>query len=522
MKKTKRIMSTVLALAMCFSAMPVAAFAAPGYVDSTADADTTQEQTKADQDGIVGGDNSVNVYATIASNYSIQIPKTIIIDAAQKTAAYKVIAKGDIAANEYLHITAPTSFDLLSGQGKDSVAASISHTDPQWDYAALSIKEDNTLVGSNMVGSITAEDLTAGTWSGSFNFGIELTNERIIPDVKISRTMQVNAVHDLGVNYTKGEYRAYSNGNIVTTEENLAGSDFVPITNYDTNLQTTHVGQICVYDSDKNYLRGSWDPASITLDPSAGDAYVTFNVATEDNGTPMITNRLLLTRNLKGSIPAGLTFEIFGDSHSAMKGTIVDDNAAFYYGNGESAMGDEYPSSIMSADDMWFSKFEDETGMTMIRNNSYSGYTVSKARPDYSLIPLMEARFEDNSLETPDMFFIYAGTNDVSYELGEAKYSDWSEDDLTKFAPALCYMFDYIQKNAPDTEIVFMSGKHLTVHNPQFGKVAKEICQHYNIKIVELYDLACSSAEASHPSVADMEKIKDRLLWNMLEVYDMY
>ncbi len=168
MKQSIKFMSAAMALAMCFSAMPAAAFAASTNVNSTADEDITQAQVTEVQEGIENGENAVNVYATIASTYQVQIPKTVIVAADTKTGAYLVKASGNIAGDEVLTVAPPASFDFNSGEKKASVTATITQDVTEWAYADVAGE------GMTQNGLISAPDITAGTWKGSFNFNIGL------------------------------------------------------------------------------------------------------------------------------------------------------------------------------------------------------------------------------------------------------------------------------------------------------------------------------------------------------------
>ena len=93
--KRKHLISFLLALTMTVGC------AMPGIVNAATDANgnskaqtTTQEVNEETQA------QSVAVDATVASTFSVSVPKTIQLDGAKKSASYKVTCSGDFPANK--------------------------------------------------------------------------------------------------------------------------------------------------------------------------------------------------------------------------------------------------------------------------------------------------------------------------------------------------------------------------------------------------------------------------------------
>lgn len=101
-----------------------------------------------------------------ASEFEITIPKEIVLDGSTGTATYKVKAKGDIAGDQSLTVTPDADFILSEAGGKANVTATVTQTDTEYDYTELQGE------GTEYNGNIAAT-LTAGEWSGKFNFNIE-------------------------------------------------------------------------------------------------------------------------------------------------------------------------------------------------------------------------------------------------------------------------------------------------------------------------------------------------------------
>lgn len=156
---------------------------AEGYV--TVGEDTTQSQTssKTSIDDITTSTyentSEAEVYATRSSTFSVIIPKVITLDGDTKQGEYQVAVKGDIAGSQKVSVTAPDTF-VMSEQNasvaqKDDVTASISGAKTEWTQSE--IKADTYDGTGTTVGVVSAGGITAGSWKGTFDFNILLSNE---------------------------------------------------------------------------------------------------------------------------------------------------------------------------------------------------------------------------------------------------------------------------------------------------------------------------------------------------------
>lgn len=105
----------------------------------------------------------VDVTVTITGSYSVSIPKSISATN-KKTLEYEINVTGDIAGDEVISVV-PDAELTLKQQGKDDVTAQISQDKTEWAFDE---------VGTKASGTITVPQLSAGTWSGAFNFDISL------------------------------------------------------------------------------------------------------------------------------------------------------------------------------------------------------------------------------------------------------------------------------------------------------------------------------------------------------------
>lgn len=110
--------------------------------------------------------NTTNVYAVIGEDFEVIIPKTIVLSGKSKSASFEVKVLGDIAGQSKITVT-PDDVVVLSAANKDDISAAISQDKIEWSV-------DEIIEPSNVVanGSIDASGITAGKWSGNFDFTI--------------------------------------------------------------------------------------------------------------------------------------------------------------------------------------------------------------------------------------------------------------------------------------------------------------------------------------------------------------
>lgn len=137
-----------------------------------------------------------------SSSYAVTIPKTIALDS-KKQAAYSVKVTGDIDANQRVYV-APVdgiadseNLDFymkdLSGRKAD-VAAMVTHRKTYWSSANVTNSYEETQ------NCVSAPDLTAGTWEGTFQVEIRLETN-VVQDEE--ETAPAEAYNDW--NYTLDE-----------------------------------------------------------------------------------------------------------------------------------------------------------------------------------------------------------------------------------------------------------------------------------------------------------------------------
>ena len=99
------------------------------------------------------------------SNFSVTVPKNIVGTGKSGTLSYNVTIDGDIAGNEHVTVVPDASVTLKQNKKAD-VVANVAQDRTEWAADEFS---------TNGNGTITYNGLSAGAWSGAFNFNIGLT-----------------------------------------------------------------------------------------------------------------------------------------------------------------------------------------------------------------------------------------------------------------------------------------------------------------------------------------------------------
>lgn len=199
------------------------------------------------------------------------------------------------------------------------------------------------------------------------------------------------------------------------------------------------------------------------------------------------------------------TFSILGDSYSTFEGFVEpSENKLWYPSNSKT------PNDVKDVNDTWMSLFAQEYGAELVMNNSYSGSPVCYDGYGQGDTDAKESSFVKRveNLRDAELIIVEGATNDdwAGAQIGEYKYIDWDDADLTTFRPALAYVFDYIKKNHPDSDIVFMLNNGLAT---DITESVETICAYYDIALLKLDNI---SKRSDHPNMQGMTEIKDQLI----------
>ena len=182
--------------------------------DSTMAAENPDNTTQSMQTTTeTGTQNSVVKYDQ-ASAFTVTIPKSIALSSS-KSAEYTVKVHGDVIGNEIITVTPDASVILSDSNGKDPVTGDISQEKTEFSSTEVNARSG----GGTATGSILANNLTSGDWSGNFKFvigtnqigngiaitsenlaayGIEITGDVVIPEYVTDDDNTRHAVTSIG------------------------------------------------------------------------------------------------------------------------------------------------------------------------------------------------------------------------------------------------------------------------------------------------------------------------------------
>ena len=190
---------------------------------------------------------------------------------------------------------------------------------------------------------------------------------------------------------------------------------------------------------------------------------------------------------------------ILGDSYSTFVGIIPANYASFYPND---------RNDVTEIGQTWWSLYLKDKGYQLEKNDSWGGTTICGT--GYGGMNTSRTNFISrvDSLGNPDIIFVFGGTNDAwaNAPIGEYQYSDWTTDDCKNFRPALACLIDMLQKRYANAEICFILNSEL---KESVNESMREVCKHYNVKLVELHDI---EKQNGHPSINGMKSICEQLL----------
>lgn len=191
---------------------------------------------------------------------------------------------------------------------------------------------------------------------------------------------------------------------------------------------------------------------------------------------------------------------IFGDSYSTFEGYIEPaSNEPWYFQNGNKPQR----TDVTDVTQTWWHQLLSRKGWHLCMNNSYSGSTVSYSGYDGADYSLRSFNTRMTNLGSPDIIFVFAGTNDswAGAPMGDYQYDDFAHANLFQFRPAMARMLEYMTKRYINTRIYFILNDGL---RDEVNSSVLTICQHYGVPCIRLHDIDKMSG---HPSVKGMQQI---------------
>lgn len=240
-----------------------------------------------------------------------------------------------------------------------------------------------------------------------------------------------------------------------------------------------------------------------------------YNIAGNTNTTVyhLDGGRALRGHNVDGTVVLNSasdilnSFSILGDSYSTFAGHLTPDtNSSWYPTDGTYGDGND----VTTVEQTWWYMFKEQYALPLTINNSHSGSTVSYDGYGDGTVDGKTTSFiqRAGSLGSPGLIFVFGGTNDawVPAELGEYKYTDITEADLSYFRPALAYLLDNIKSQHPSATVVFILNHAIT---PSFKESVKTICEHMSVPCVELNNIAMTGG---HPNSTGMVTLSNQVI----------
>ena len=209
-------------------------------------------------------------------------------------------------------------------------------------------------------------------------------------------------------------------------------------------------------------------------------------------------------------------FSILGDSYSAFEGYVDPNTNAVY----------QYEEiGVTGPEQMWWHILSTKKEWQLERNNSFSGALICNFNYVDYYGPYSFIRRIDG-LGNPDVIFIFGATNDAcAHELNEPNqhvvalgdyiYSDWTEEQLCDFRPALAYLFDHLKTRYPNAKLYFLldmdlgSGGIDVERRDAFIESIHHISNHYSVDCIDLFDI---HKNRWHPDAKGQKDIANQIL----------
>lgn len=213
--------------------------------------------------------------------------------------------------------------------------------------------------------------------------------------------------------------------------------------------------------------------------------------------------------------PLFKNISILGDSYSTFEDWILPDDRDYY------PTASAETNNVQDVTDTYWYKLGTSLNANILVNDSFGGSTVALTERsghtyEDSFVRRMVASFGTGRLGQvkPDLIIICGGTNDYwnNVTIGEAKYSGWTDSDLENFAPAFCYMLDYVKKFNPNATIINLTNDILS---SDYKNAISAACTHYGVVNVELSSI---SKMSNHPDITGMNSIHNQALTAILNL----
>ncbi len=115
----------------------------------------------------------VEVTVSQSAQFTVNIPKKVVLNGSTGSGNYAVKVAADIPGNHQINVVPAVNTLALSSAGKDDIEATITQAKTAFNVATDT--QAGLLAGVEADGNISTDDLSAGRWTGNFDFNIEVT-----------------------------------------------------------------------------------------------------------------------------------------------------------------------------------------------------------------------------------------------------------------------------------------------------------------------------------------------------------
>ena len=278
----------------------------------------------------------------------------------------------------------------------------------------------------------------------------------------------------------------------------------------------------CVINGDTGILTLEGSAEALGTDFFSGKMQAAAALTISDGASSFTSNYVPLKAVADPAGPFSLynkKIAILGDSYSTYGGWIPEGYATWYAINGVDG-NNSSKNDVSSVSDTWWHQLMTRYNCQLLMNSSYSGAPVSYSgyktdenptgyEPAAAFITRM--RTDLSNKIAPEVILVLGGTNDhyAGAPLGEVKYADWSEEELKSFAPAMCYMFDYLKRTHPKATIFNIQNDCFSTEE---AAMIATVTAHYEIPNILLSNIKGSAnLQGGHPTKATMTRIADQV-----------
>lgn len=210
-----------------------------------------------------------------------------------------------------------------------------------------------------------------------------------------------------------------------------------------------------------------------------------------------VLSLICLSLSLNAKEP--LKLSILGDSYSTFEGCVTPEtNAVWYFTTPNLEKTD-----LTAPEQTWWRILLSDKQYDLEMNNSYSGSTICNTGYNNTDSTAFSFITRMNNLGNPDIILIFGATNDswANVPIGEWKWSDWTDEELKSFRPALAYMLENLTTQYPSSRLLYIVNDGL---KPEITTSIVEACDHYSVPYIQLEDI---DKTAGHPNINGMTQI---------------